>query len=195
MATAAANSEAPAKEFKNKGLMDVAKMDGLKQLGFRVENLGSGFSAYEIHGDRRFGPCDSLGELEKLVKDEIGNKLDLPTGGEAEEAGEAEETGDKELTENKDGQQYIPGTGPIVNAELHKAALDHYQKKTTRMEWTEKEKEAKDTLVFLCEKHADLFKLDEDTGKKTYTAGDIVVELDTKETVKVKTRLATDEDE
>ncbi|CAN5353819.1 hypothetical protein BH10ACI2_BH10ACI2_00120 [soil metagenome] len=49
------------------GFAEVSTMDELKQLGWRVEKLGSGWSAYEIHGDRKIGPATSIRALRTQV--------------------------------------------------------------------------------------------------------------------------------
>ena len=164
-------------------LIDVAKHDEIKQLGFRAEKLESGWSAYEISGDRVIGPADSINALLTKVKLEIGDKFELPANGNVE------------LTETSTGQQFIPGTGPIVNKELTDAARAHFDTKNTRMEWSEKEKEAKDTLIAVAHKYEDLFQTDEATGKRTYMAGDIEVELVVEEKENIKTRWAANESE
>lgn len=70
-------------------MADVATMDELKQLGWRVEKLDSGWSAYEIRGERKIGPASSIKALStqvKLVsgppaaKDEGGRVKDEPAG-------------------------------------------------------------------------------------------------------------------
>lgn len=190
MKTATAGSET---KLGKKGLMDVAKMDELKQLGWRVENLESGFSAYEINGDRRIGPFTSVAQLVEAVKAEVGDKIDLPLEDTA--SSDESEPAEVELTENSSGQQYIPGAGPIVNKELFNFASEHFRIKNERMELSRLEKEAKDNLEFAAQKHIHLFKTDPDTGLMTYRAGDVVIELEKTEGVKLKTRSATEDDD
>jgi len=187
-------SEAAVKEGKPIGkaaMIDVAKMDELKQLGWRTEKLGSGWSAYEINGDRRIGPARSLAALHTAVLLETGNKFELPAVVNDVDAA----AGDVELEENSKGERYLPGTAPIVNQELAAAIGKYHAIKTDRVGLTNKEKEAKDELIALCHIHEKLFVPDPDNDDaKIYRAGDLVVRVSVKKTEEVKTEIATSED-
>lgn len=185
MSTAAANTPGAEKQFKNKGLMDVAKADELKQLGWRTENLDSGFSAYEINGERKIGPFDSMAELTKAVKEEVGNRLDLPPSENS-----ADEPELSTLDADSKGNTYLPGHGPQVIKELADAAIEYDRIKMERVNLSAKEKEAKDTLTALMKKYEDRLEVDPDTGEKLYTAGDVTAVLVVTESETVKTRHA-----
>ncbi len=49
------------------GIAEVSITDDLRKLGWRVEKLTSGYSAYEIHGDRKIGPATSIKALQTQV--------------------------------------------------------------------------------------------------------------------------------
>lgn len=68
-------------------LVDVAAMDELKKLGWRVEKLESGWSAYEINGDRKIGPATSIKALQTQV-----NLASGPPMAKAKGNGKAAET-------------------------------------------------------------------------------------------------------
>lgn len=64
MSTAATETK---KGIGKAGMLDAATMDELKQLGWRVEKLESGWSAHEVAGDRKIGPAASLAALKTQV--------------------------------------------------------------------------------------------------------------------------------
>jgi hypothetical protein len=178
-----AAESAKEKQFKNPGLIDVAKMDELKQLGWRTENLGSGYSAYEISGDRKIGPFDSLADLSKEVKATIGNKFELPK----------DEPVLEHMTADSKGNTYLPGHGPRVIPELAQAVTNYHNIKMQRVDLTAKEVEAKQTLSALLHKHEEHLEVDKD-GAKCYVAGDVKAKLVTEEKETVKTEPADKEE-
>lgn len=158
--------------------------DAIGILGYTPDKGAAGLWFARKSGQKAaeaIGPADSLQSLKLQVKDFEDNKPD--------------ENGNIELKEDSKGQAYIPGTAPIVNKDLVAAARDHFNKKTTRMEWTDKEKEAKDHLDYISRQNENLFTVDPDTGKKTYIAGDIEVEWAHEIKDNFKTRLVTKDDE
>lgn len=201
-------SEAAVKEAKPLGkaaLIDVDKIDTLKQNGWRVEKLDSGFSAYEIHGDRKIGPATSIAALHTIVMKEIGNKFDLEDEAIAENStsdeGENEATlsndidaGHIELDADSKGDRYLPGTAPLVNQELTAAIGKYHAIKTERIQLTNQEKDTKDELIAMCHLHENLFAADPDnTDSKIYRAGDLIARLSIKKEEKITTEIATDE--
>lgn len=64
MSTAATEKGKP---IGKAGLLEVATNEELKQLGWRVDKLDSGWSAYEINGDRKIGPASSISALKTQV--------------------------------------------------------------------------------------------------------------------------------
>ncbi len=48
-------------------LKDAATVSDLKELGWRVEKLTSGWSAYEINGDRKLGPATTIAALQTQI--------------------------------------------------------------------------------------------------------------------------------
>lgn len=81
---------AEAKPIGKANLAQVAAMDKLKQAGWRVEKLKSGYHAYEIHGDRKIGPATSIEALETQVNITLGvGVAEAKAGGDTKAAGKA----------------------------------------------------------------------------------------------------------
>lgn len=81
MSTAATETK---KGIGKAGMLDAATMDELKQLGWWVEKLESGWSAYEVAGDRKIGPAASLAALKTqvgLASGPVANGKGKATGG------------------------------------------------------------------------------------------------------------------
>lgn len=170
-----------------KAAIDVAKMDELKQLGWRTEKDGLAFKAVEINGDRILGPAASMAALHTLVTVAIGNKFELDD--------DAQDHGNVELEANSKGERYLPGAAPLVNAELTAAIGKYHAIKTERVHLTNQERDAKDELIAVCHIHEGLFVPDPDNSDaKIYRAGDLIARLSIKKEEKITTEIAvTDE--
>lgn len=85
----------------------------------------------------------------------------------------------------KKRQEYLPGTAPKKNVRIHAAAEDYAEIVSTRVSWTNKEKEAHERLMSIM--------LDE--GETAYVYGDLTVILATgKAKVSVKIKSASDDE-
>ncbi len=163
-------------------LVDVATFDELKNLGFRAEKLDDkGWTAFEINGDRTFGPAASLAALKTMVTLAIGNKIELPkddgetnTEGETLEAADID-TEEVELTESPDGNTYLPGQGPKVNRQLSAAIINYHRIKLDRVAMTAKETAAKDEMKAIAQRFDDLYVPDpKKPGTKIYRVDNII---------------------
>lgn len=194
------------RKTKKINLSDESKLQELRDIGFQIIVTNGIYTATRPAGeDEDFEHHQAASPGALYTKIGIEGKPPQFTEEIKSSEPQSEDDGDapaedlpegfEELKSDSKGNAYLPGTAPIVNAELNAAAHDHFEKKSTRMEWTEKEKEAKDVLTLLSHKYEELFKTDTDTGKKTYRAGDIIVELIVEEKENVKTRMATEDDD
>jgi hypothetical protein len=196
MATAMAETKPGNGKGKGDGkatLLDSAKLTELRDLGFRVEKLGSGWSAYEIKGDRKFGPASSMNALSTQVKLALEKDAALAKGDTGEEDLDSIELEKLETTST--GQMYAPGMEPEVIPELSKALISYHKIKLERVSWSNKETEAKKTLRALLAKYDDKLNHDEESGLTTYQAGDVQVTLSVTETEKLETTSVAPEGE
>lgn len=138
-------------------LHDVGRMDELKQLGFRMEKLSSGFSAYEISGERVF-KADRMDALITKVKLALANGDGNGKSGAAPSpAREPEEDLQFEkVKENAKGQPYLDGAEPLVPRTLNVMVEDHHDAKREFADATRRLNEAKKKM----EEEADLAKYD-----------------------------------
>lgn len=184
-------------------MVDVAAVDELKQLGFRLENLKSGFCAYEIHGERVFGPADSIQALLTHVKMNIGNKIELPKDGDSATAtasGDApSETGDvdteeTELSADSNGNAFLPGTAPKVNKQLSAAILKYHRIKMDRVQLTAQETAAREEMTTIAHMHDALYVPDpKKPGTKIYRVDNVISRKKVVEEEKYTTEEVEDE--
>lgn len=187
----------PKKKIGKTTLVDVAIFDELKQLGFRAEKLDSGWSAYEISGDRKIGPATSIKALATQVKLEIGNKIELPDNDNQTEAASsnatAADTEEVELQADSNGNAFLPGTAPKVNKQLSAAILKYHEIKMERVAWTAKETAAMDELEFVAKLYENLYVPDPKKPKtKIYKAGNIIDRIVVTKETKHKTEEVKD---
>jgi hypothetical protein len=106
-----------------------------------------------------------------------------------QESGSEVVSGMAEMESDKDGNTFLPGTAPIVIAELVESA------KRIELELKPEFSSARDALVEeqdnlkdLAHKHISHFSEADDTGKRTYKAGGVEISL-TFEKEKILTKL------
>lgn len=152
-------AELPRKPPPALTLIDVGRIDELKQLGFRTEKLSSGFSAYEISGDRVFkaNRMDALITQVKLALDTDKGKAAKSGNGAAAPAREPEEDLQFEkVKENGKGQPFLTGAEPMVPRALNTLIDDHHDAKREFTDATRRLNEAKAKM----EEEAELSKYD-----------------------------------
>ena len=158
------------------GLADVAKMDELKTLGWRVEKLESGWSAYEISGDRKIGPAASMKALHTQVMLASGPPVEKGNG----------------KTFKVDSQPVLTGTKAAVMEDLRSAGLAYRKTTMEIIDLQAVQKDQKKEVIGLMTKFQDELSTDPDTGAKYFQVEMVIIELVTEEKEVLKTRLASE---
>lgn len=83
---------------------------------------------------------------------------------------------EKKPRPKKGGQEHLPGLAPAKNTKVHGLAMRYAEARDERMECGRAEKALKTSLIEMMHKE----------GLTSYEYGDVRVDLDTKEEIKVK---------
>lgn len=190
--SAVKKDSAPAgKPIGKNALIDVSKVDEIKQLGFKVDQVDGNFMAVEIDGEGVIGPASSVAALHTLVKQEVGNKAPLPKS-DSSSGQETAGTGDSdqvELTEDATGKTWLPGSGPIVDKQIAAAAQTYETIKMERVALSRRETSAREDLIAQVHLKPELFTVDpKDQNSKVYVVSDIEIRIKNEIVEKITTK-------
>lgn len=199
MKTAATKS----KDERGKKVAQSEIPDVIKKLGYRAEKLKSGWVAYEILGDRRFGPCKTQALLHDAIiaenitvdgsDDAVLEDTDfevLPNDADAPETEIDEEFTDLEEDVNK--QKFLTGMAPKIPPVIQPIIDQVYEIERTLKPDFASARDAliagQENLAKLAHQNIKYFSEPDDKGKRIYRAGGVKVTI-TFEKEKISTEI------
>jgi hypothetical protein len=197
------------KEDRTKKVAQSDLPDVIKQLGYRAEKLKSGWVAYEVLGDRRFGPCRTQALLHDAI---VAGNITVAGAADAvtedtdfevlsHDAAAAESEIDEEFTdleEDVNKQKFLKGMAPKIPPVIQPIIDQVFEiERILKPDFAS----ARDALIAgqenlskLAHGNIKYFSEPDDKGKRVYRAGGVKVTI-TFEKEKISTEIDEDDTE
>jgi hypothetical protein len=178
-------AEKKGKPIGKAAMLEVATVDELRKLGWRAEQGDTGWSAFEINGDRKVGHASSIAALSTQVKLAAGPPV-------THQMSDLTVVDDEPRRPKilKAAQPILPNTKDAVLEDLRSAVLTYRATTMKILELQADQKEQKKSVMGLMHKFEDELSIDPESGNKYFQAEMVIAELAVEIKEELKTRAA-----